>query len=106
MKLIDPDNAMAIKHKTSDAPNPNPSRWLRQASLEHGEDKATDPDITEPNTSPTTEPGKDKADTTEPDCTDMEEDISVDPYDAYEETKALGDADHKVCVQCSTPIID
>jgi hypothetical protein len=36
----------------------------------------------------------------------MEEDVSVDPDNAYEETKVLGDADHKVCVQCSALIID
>ena len=105
-KSIDPDNAMAVKRKTSDAPNPNPSRRLRQASPDHGEDKTTYSDITEPDISPATEPGEDKADTTEPDSTDTEEDISVNPDDAYEETKALGDADRKVCVQCSASIID
>jgi hypothetical protein len=105
-KLIDPDNTMAIKRKTSDASNLNLSHWLCQASPEHGKDKVIDPDITEPDTSPATEPGEDKADTIEPDYTDMEEDISVNLDDAYEKTKALRDADHKVCVQCSTSIID
>ena len=105
-KLIDPDNAMALKHKASDNPNPNPSCRPRQASPEHGEDKVTDPDITEPDASPATVPEEDKADTTEPDCTDTEEVVSVNPDDAYEETKALGDADRKVCVQCSASIID
>jgi hypothetical protein len=74
-KSINLDNAMAVKRKTSDDPNPNPSCWLCQVAPEHGEDKATDPDITELNTSPATEPGEDKADTTEPDCTDTEEDV-------------------------------
>jgi hypothetical protein len=105
-KLIEPDNAIAVKCKTSDDPNPNLSCQLHQVAPEHGKDKATDPDITEPNTSLTTEPGEDKANTTEPDCTDMKEDISINPDNAYEETKALGDTDCKVCVQCSASIID
>jgi hypothetical protein len=97
-KSIDPDNAMAVKCKTSDDPNLNPSCQLHQVAPEHGEDKATDPDIIEPNTSLTTEPGEDKANTIEPDCTDIEEDISINPDNAYEKTKVLGDADCKVCV--------
>lgn len=93
-KAIDPDNAMAIKRKTSDAPAPNPSRRLRHVSPEHEEDAATD------------------SDTSEPDCsrgTNTEEDDPVsqgEAYEeAYEETKALGDADRKVCVHCLSEII-
>ena len=46
-KAINPDNVMAIKHKSSDAYNSNPSRCLHQTSPEHEEeiqDMATDPD--------------------------------------------------------------
>jgi len=89
-KAIDPDNAMAIKRKTSDAVAPNPSYCLRHVSPEHEEDKATDSDASE----------------SEPDCsTDMGEDDPVDPCEAYEETKALGDADRKVCARSLSEII-
>src|SRR5260221_1737920 len=37
-KATDPDNAMAIKRKTSDAPAPNPSRRPRHVSPEHKDD--------------------------------------------------------------------
>jgi hypothetical protein len=74
---------MAIKHKPSDPPAPNPSCCLRLSSLEIDKDKAT-------------EPGSH--------CTDMEysDDDSGGLVEAYEEIKALGDADRKVCVLCSS----
>jgi hypothetical protein len=91
-KVIDPDNVMAIKRKTSDAPAPNPSRRLRHVSPEHEEDAATDADV---------------AETSEPDFShgaDTEADDPVSQSEAYEETyeeiKALGDADRKVCIHC------
>lgn len=39
------------------------------------------------------------------DCTDTEEEVSVDPGEAYKEIKALGDADRKVCLHGSSQII-
>jgi len=95
-KVINPDNAMSIKCKQSDAPAPNPSCRLRQASPEHEEDMTTEPDTTEP-------------DATEPDssdCIDTEEDDPDDPGKAYRVAKALGDADRKVYAHCSSQIID
>jgi len=92
-KAIDPDNAMATKHKTSDAPNPNPSRRLRQASPEHKEDRASEPDTTEPNQSHYA------------DSTNTEEDDPIDPGKAYEEVKALGDADRQVCLNFPSQFI-
>jgi len=84
-KAIDPDNTMAIKRKSSNAPSPNPSCRLRQASPEHNEDEASEPDATVP------------------DPPNTEEDDPVDPGDVYEVTKALGDADRQVCVHISSP---
>lgn len=90
-KAIDPDNAMAAKRKTSDVSTSKPNRRLRQASLEHEEDRATEPDATEANLSD----GSDTEDDDDP----------VNPGEAYEEIKALGDADRKVCVRCPSQII-
>jgi len=92
-KVIDPDNAMATKCKTSDAPNPNPSRCLRQASPEHEEDRASEPDTTEPNQSHYAN------------STDTEEDDPIDPGKAYEEVKALGNADRQVCLNFPSQFI-
>ena len=79
-KAIDPDNAMAIKRKSSNAPSPNPSCRLRQASPEHDEDKDSEPDASEP------------------DFPNTEEDDPVGLGDTYQVTKALGDADRQVCM--------
>ena len=83
-KVIDPDNAMAIKRKPSNPPAPNPSHRLRLSSPEIDEDKATEPDYSH--------------------CADTEDsdDDSGGLVGAYEEIKALGDADRKVCVLCSS----
>jgi hypothetical protein len=87
-KAIDPDNAMASKRKSSDAPAPNPSRCLRHVSPEHEEANATD------------------SEASEHDCsTDTGEDDPVDLRGAYEETKALGDADRKVCAHSPAEIL-
>jgi hypothetical protein len=88
MKLADPDNAMVTKRKISDASTPNASRRLRQFSpeaLEYEGDVAIEPGTTEPNLS---------------DSTDTEDDDPADAVEVYEEVKALGDADRKVCVHC------
>jgi len=84
-KVTDPDNVMAWKRKPSDSASTNPPRRARQASPEHEEDKATEPEPT--------------------DTEDVQDNDPVDPEIAYEETKALGDADHKVCVQCSSQVL-
>ena len=78
-KLTNPDNAMALKCKLSNTATANPSCCAHQASPGHKEDKAT-----------------------EPEPTNTEDDDPVDPEVAYEEMKALGDADHEVCVHCSS----
>ena len=81
-KVIDPDNIMAIKCKSSNTVADNPAWRLRQASPELEDDNS----VTEP----------------DPTGTDTEDDGSVDPDHAYEDTKALGDADRAVCVHCSS----
>ena len=83
-KVIDLDNAMAIKHKPSNPPASNPSCCLHLSSPEIDEDRATEPDYSH--------------------CTDTEDsdDDSDGLVEAYEEIKALGNADHKVCVSCSS----
>lgn len=78
-KLVDPDNAMALKRKPSNTSLVKPSCRLRQASPEPEE-------------------------ATEPDSTDTEDNDLVDPDVAYEETKALGDADRTVCIHPPPPI--
>lgn len=74
-KLIDPNNVMTLKRKSSDTALANPPRRLRQASLEREEDRAT-----------------------EPDPTDTEDNDLLDPEVVHEEATALSDADHEVCV--------
>jgi hypothetical protein len=81
-KLVDPNNAMGLKRKRSNTSLANPSRRLRQAPSEHEEDHTTEPDSTD---------------------TEAEVDDPVDPDAAYEETKALGDADRAVCVHLPPP---
>jgi hypothetical protein len=77
MKVVDPDNAMALKRKPSRSTTAKPARRLRQVS--------PSPDLTDSND--------------EPVPTDNEEDnIPTEPDDAYEQTKALGDADREVCI--------
>jgi len=70
---------MALKRKLSNTATANPSCRACQASPRHEEDKAT-----------------------EPEPTDTEDDDLVDPEVAYEEMKALGNADREVCVHCSS----
>jgi len=84
-KVTDPDNIMALKHKLSDSASTNPSCCARQASPEHKEDKATEPKPT--------------------DTEDFQDNDLVDPEIAYEKMKALGDADRKVCVHCSSQVL-
>ena len=83
-KVTDPDNVMALKRKPSpsNTATANPSCRARQASPEHEEDKAT-----------------------KPGPTDTEDNDLVNPDIAYEETKALGNADRKVCVHCSSRVL-
>ena len=88
-KVIDPDNAMTIKRKTSDAPAPNPSRRPRHVSPELEEDAATDAETSEPDFSH-------GADTEVDDPVSQGEEYE----ETYEEIKALGDADRKVCIHC------
>lgn len=88
-KVIDPDNAMATKRKSSNALSPKPSRRLRQASTEPEEDNASEFEATESGS------------------TDMDEDdpVAVNPGEEYEVTKALSNADRKVSVHFSFWII-
>jgi len=81
-RVIDPNNVMALKCKPSDAAAAHPPCHPCQASLEHEKDKAT-----------------------KPDPTDTEDGDPVDPDIAYGEAKALGDADRKVRVHCSSQIL-
>jgi len=74
-KAIDPDNIMALKRKSSNTGAGKPSCRPRHASPDHEEDEATEPDPTD---------------------ADGEDDDPVDADAAYEETKALGDADREV----------
>ena len=78
-KAIDPDNVMALKRKPSNTATGKPSSRPRHASPDHEEDEATEPDLI-----------------------DSEDDNPVDPVTAYEETKALADADREVSVHCSS----
>jgi len=84
-KVTDPNNVMALKRKPSDSASTNPSRRACQASPKHKEDKATEPKPT--------------------DTKDFQDNNPVDPEIAYEETKALGDADCKVCIHCSSRVL-
>src|SRR6266851_9388281 len=74
-RAIDPDNIMALKRKPSNTAAAKPSCHPHHVSPDREEDKATEPDLT-----------------------DSEDDNPVDPVTAYEETKALGDADCEVSV--------
>jgi hypothetical protein len=71
-KAIDPDNVMNLKRKPSNMATGKPSRPRH------------------------TSPDREEDDETEPDPTDPEDDDPVKPDIAYEETKALGDADREV----------
>ena len=84
-KVTDPNNVMALKCKPSNSASTNPSCCACQASPEHEEDKATEPKPT--------------------DTEDFQDNDPVDPEIAYKETKALGDADYKVCVHCSSQVL-
>ncbi|SRR6266851_4272199 len=77
-KAIDPDNIMALKRKPSNLAPDKPSCHPRHASPDHEVDEATEPDLT-----------------------NSEDNDPVDPDTAYEETKALGDADRDVSVRYS-----
>ena len=77
-KAIDPDNIMALKRKPSNPAPDKPSCRPRHASPDHEVDEATEPDLT-----------------------DSEDDDPVNPDAAYEETKALGDADREVSTHYS-----
>ena len=70
---------MALKRKPSNQATGKSSCQPHHASLDHKEDEAT-----------------------EPDPTDLDDEDPVDPDTAYEETKALGDADHEVSVRKSS----
>jgi hypothetical protein len=72
-RAIDPDNIMALKCKPSNTAAAKPPCRPRHVSPDREEDMATEPDLT-----------------------DSEDDNPVDPVIAYEETKALGDADREV----------
>jgi hypothetical protein len=80
-KAIDPDNIMALKRKSSNTGAGKPSCRPRHASPDHEEDEATEPDPTD---------------------ADGEDDDPVDADAAYEETKALGDADREVSAHSSS----
>ena len=73
MTAIDTDNIMAHKRKPSNTAVAKPPCRPCHVSPDREEDMATEPDLT-----------------------DSEDDNPVDPVIAYEETKALGDADREV----------
>jgi hypothetical protein len=79
-KAIDPNNVMALKRKPSNSAAGKRSSRPRHASPDHEED------------------GLDEA--TEPELIESEDDDPDDPVTAYEETKALADADREVSVHC------
>jgi hypothetical protein len=72
-KTIDPDNVIALKHKPSNTTSTKPSCCPCYISPDHEADEATE--------------------ATEPAPTDTEGNDPVDAHTAYEETKALSDAD-------------
>jgi hypothetical protein len=80
-KAIDLDNIMALKHKSSNTGAGKPSSCPHYVSLDHEEDKATEHDPMEGEES--------------------EDDDVVDPDAAYQETKALSDANHEVHAHAS-----
>ena len=69
-KAIDPNNIMALKCKPSNPSTEKPSCHPCYTSLDHAEDKATEPDLS-----------------------NTKDNEPIDPDAAYKETKALGDAD-------------
>ena len=89
-KLIDPDNVMTLKCKACDTASTNPSRCHCQASPGYEEEEATEPDLTPTDI-------EDEPDPTDSDIEDNDDDL-VNPDAAYEEAKALGDADREVRV--------
>ena len=84
-KAIDPDNIMALKRKSSNSATAKPSCRRRHDSPDHEEAKATEPELT--------------------DSADSDDDNPVDPDAAYEETKALGDADREVSAHNSSHFV-
>ena len=70
---------MALKRKPSKQATGKSSCRPRHASLDHEEDEAT-----------------------EPNPTNIDDEDPVDPDAVYEETKALGDADHEVSARKSS----
>jgi len=70
---------MALKHKPSNTATAKPSCHPHHDSLDHEEDKATEPELT-----------------------DTDDDNPIDLDTAYKETKALGDADHEVSAHNSS----
>ena len=89
-KLIDLDNVMTLKHKACNTASTNPSRRHCQASPGYEEEEATEPD-------PTPTDIEDEPDPTDSDIEDDDDDL-VNPDAAYEEAKALGNADREVRV--------
>jgi hypothetical protein len=79
-KAIDPNNIMALKCKPSNPATEKPSSRPRYTSPDHEEDEATEPGLS-----------------------DTEDDEPIDPDAAYEETKALGDADREVSARATPP---
>jgi hypothetical protein len=78
-KAINPNNLIALKRKPSITAMAKPSCRSHHDSPDREEDKATEPELT-----------------------DTDDDNSVNPDAAYKETKALGDADHKVSTHISS----
>ena len=81
---------MTLKRKACDTASTNPSRCHRQASSRYEEEEATEPDPTPTNI-------EDEPDPTDLDIEDDDDDL-VNPDAAYEEAKALGNADHEICM--------
>jgi len=82
-KAIDPNNVMNLKHKPSSSATRKPCHPHLTSPL-HKEDDAI---------------------ASEPDPTDTEDNNPINPDIAYEETKALGDADHKVSLSSVSPVL-
>ena len=83
-KIIDPDNVVALKRKPSNTMSAKPSCCPCYISPNHEADEATE--------------------ATEPDPTDTEGNDPIDAYAAYEETKALSDADQEVSAHYSPTV--
>jgi hypothetical protein len=79
--VINPDNIMALKCKSSNTGASKPSCHPCYTFPDHKEDEATEPDSTD---------------------ADGEDNDLVDADAAYKETKVLGDADHEVSVHASS----